>query len=315
MAANGCKWCAIGQCWGCRFSGKGGGKGKQNSATPQKVAVAAQKQPKKAAPAQTPVKKELPKDANALLAQMVTLFQETFMQSGARSSTPWKGKLFEALKKNGIDEKPNYVAMANIGGEGFLGTVTVNGQSFTSEEPVKSKREAESNAAKAAFKVLYPDQFSQLSEGDAGWMMGMLPAVKGQKRKEPPTDLPAKSKLMSGIQLMVRNANNRCLTKEDIVYATTENEGPPKTYMSTVTITEYEGGKSFSGDWCESKMKAENSAATAAYDAMGDMLGALQEEHAAKKKEKNKAQLAALVERTAAKKEAKKLEAQAAATA
>eukprot|EP00441_Pelagodinium_beii_P022629 CAMPEP_0197660592 /NCGR_PEP_ID=MMETSP1338-20131121/50939_1 /TAXON_ID=43686 ORGANISM="Pelagodinium beii, Strain RCC1491" /NCGR_SAMPLE_ID=MMETSP1338 /ASSEMBLY_ACC=CAM_ASM_000754 /LENGTH=153 /DNA_ID=CAMNT_0043237971 /DNA_START=103 /DNA_END=564 /DNA_ORIENTATION=- len=25
---NGCKWCAMGQCWGCKSTGKGGGKGK-----------------------------------------------------------------------------------------------------------------------------------------------------------------------------------------------------------------------------------------------------------------------------------------------
>eukprot|EP00930_Biecheleria_cincta_P032409 TRINITY_DN224_c0_g1_i2.p1 TRINITY_DN224_c0_g1~~TRINITY_DN224_c0_g1_i2.p1 ORF type:complete len:344 (-),score=85.16 TRINITY_DN224_c0_g1_i2:175-1119(-) len=310
MAANGCKWCAIGQCWGCKFSGKGGGKGKQQTGgAPQKVAQAAQKQ-QKAAPAQPA--KELPKDPNELLARMVSLFQESFMGPGAAPSQPrWKGKLYENLKRNGMEEKPSYVAMANTGGQGFLGTATVNGQSFVSNEPAKSKKDAESNAAKEAFQALFPEQFSELSEGasNAAWMMEMFPVGKGQKRKGPPADLPAKSKLMNSVQLMIRNASNRCITKEDIIYATTENEGPPKTFMATVTIMEYEGGKSFSGEWCDSKMNAENSAATAAYNAMSDMLGALEEEHAAKKKAKNQKELAALIERTAAKKEAAKLEA------
>jgi len=307
----------------------GGGSGGKSSGS--NVAVKVQNQPKaKGKQAQTPPeKKQLPTDPSEMLAHMVNLFQQNFTGNVAASQTPWKGKLHETLKRNGIDDKPEYVATANTGGPalpdggaGFLGTVTVNGQSFASDEVAKGKREAEQNAAKAALKALYPDQFNEVPQGDGGLgplaMLGMAGGMSGkaQKRKEPPTDLPLKSKLMHSVQLMVRNKSGRTLTKQDIIYAITENEGPPKTFMSTCTITDYEGGKCFSGEWCDNKTKAENSAAEAAYNAMSDMRSALEEEHAAKKKAKNTIQLAALVEKTAAKKEAKKaLEAQAAGAA
>jgi len=274
--------------------GKGGGKGNWTQNQWQ------------AAPAQRP------SHQNALLAQMLTLLQPNpTWQGNAGSSTgqaasgpPWKTRFYEALKKSGVAENPAYVTMANTGGEGWLGSLTMSGQVIASGEAAMNKKEAEQNAAKAALQALYPDQFNLLSAGDgpkkttSTAKMGMLSGGRsgqGQKRTEPSpnsaTEQCAKSKLMLGVQVMIRNTSDRDLTKQDLVYKTTENQGPPMTYMSTVTITDY--GQSFCGEWSASNAAAENSAAQAAWNVMGDMLSALQEQQTAKKKAKKDAEHAA----------------------
>lgn len=235
------------------------------------------------------------RDPNQLLSQMMNLLAQNFMGMGETcSDTQWKMRFHEVLKKKGIDEKPTYLAMPNTGGAGFLGTVTVNGQHYVNEEAVKSKKEAEQAAAKAAFESLYPEEFNQSSAG-GGFHPAMMQAMsgmfggrpgKGQKRKEwkaQPTEMSAKCKLGHGVQLLIKNASGRNMTAQDILYTFTENEGPPKTYMATVTIVEYEGGKSFCGDWCETQPKAAQSAAQVAYDSMSVMFEALEEAHAAQK--------------------------------
>lgn len=241
-------------------------------------------------------------NTNDLLAQMMKLIQENFA-GGVGTAEPvpetqWKGNLNNELKKNGIDEKPTYAAQASADGNGFVGTVTVSGQQFTAKEAQKSKKAAEIAAAKVAFEALYAEAFKKLT----------APAkpAKGQKRKAESCENP-KYKLHHGVSLMIANASARNATKEDVSYTVTAQEGSkPPLFMATVTIPEYEGGKSFSGEWCEGKQKAEHSAAQAALTAMADIFGALEEEQAAKKKAKNKKELEELKARVAAKNEAKK---------
>lgn len=221
-------------------------------------------------------------DPNVLLTQMMKLIQENFPNGmGAAQSVSddheWRSYLINELKKNGIEEKPTYSAEASEGSKGFVGTVTVGGQQYTAKETAKNKKGAESAAAKAAFEALYPEAFNKRM-------------AKGQKRKSDSSsasyDNP-KYKLSNGVQRMIANASGRGPTKEDVAYVVTSREEKPS-YMATVTIPEYEGGKSFSGEWCDTKMKAKNSAAQAAYTAMSDMLTALEEDHAAKKKAKKR---------------------------
>jgi len=235
-----------------------------------------------------------------LLTQMMKLIQENFPNGmGAAQSVSddheWRSYLVNELKKNGIEEKPTYSAEASEGSKGFVGTVTVGGQQYTAKETAKNKKGAESAAAKAAFEALYPEAFNKRM-------------AKGQKRKSDSSsasyDNP-KYKLSNGVQRMIANASGRGPTKEDVAYVVTSREEKPS-YMATVTIPEYEGGKSFSGEWCESKVKAEHSAAEAACAVMGDMFSALIEEQSAKKKAKAQKELAELKERTAAKEAAKK---------
>jgi len=302
-----CKWCALGECW-THAGGKGGkaaGNGAKVAVAGQQKQAVAQTQQKKATP------KAVPQKPEDILAHVVSLFQENFMSSaGPSPDTQWRGKLNQELQKNGI-EKPTYASEASPDGKGWVGTATLNGQVYTAKASAISKKAAEVAAAKAAFEALYPEAYKSLSPaiGAAGMLMGLGGGpAKGQKRKAEQSDHP-KSKLMSGVQLMILNAHGRSVTKDDITYAVAaeQQEGttPPK-YMATVTIAEYDGGKSFSGEWCESKPKAEASAAEAAYKVMGEMLGALEEEHAAKKKAKYAKQLEELKAKTAAKKEAQK---------
>lgn len=232
----------------------------------------------------------------------------------------WKMKLHEACQRSGVTEKLEYTTEAageNING-GWNCTVTIKGESFTSESPAPSKKAAEQGVAKIALEKLFPDEFQKAMSNPliALGAMAKGGGGKGQKRKREEVELPPKNKLNQGVQLLVQTKLGRMLSKGEMVYEMQElGDGPVKTYQATVKLPEIDGNRSeFTGEVCESKKKAEDSAAVAAYDGLKEMIEPIAEEKAAAKKAKNQEELKALVARTAEKKAAKKAAAEAAGT-
>merc|ERR1719324_1774876 len=101
-------------------------------------------------------------------------------------------------------------------------------------------------------------------------MMEMM-GGKVEKRNGGEQEQGPKNKFINSMQLLITKNNSRNMTKEDITWECVEFEGDKKTYQVSVTITSNvgpEGNRTFSGEVCDSKKKAEASAAQIAYDSM-----------------------------------------------
>merc|ERR1711988_478264 len=87
------------------------------------------------------------------------MLQKMMQGSGGGGSespdTLWKTKFHETLAKKSVEEKPVYESSDDGSGK-WVGTCSIQGGSYSSPQPAKSKKEAEQLAAKAAFKELYP---------------------------------------------------------------------------------------------------------------------------------------------------------------
>merc|ERR1712100_750638 len=116
------------------------------------------------------------------------------------------------------------------------------------------------------------------------WMQQMMGQMMGgggggsggTKRKGEPQELPAKSKLSQGVQLM---KPGEPVTREDITYSVEEVEGAEGgKYVGSVVIAVT--GVTYTADKARaSKREAEHAAAEAALEALADTLGPLEEEH------------------------------------
>lgn len=227
------------------------------------------------------------------------------MKGAPGNETRWKNHLHNTLvKQSGTAvEKPMY----SVEGVGpYVGTVTVDGETYTAEEPAPSKKAAEEAAAKAAMVAKFPAEFVKFSQAADPMMQGFM--GQGQKRKGgPEQEQSSMNKLLDSLQLIITKNHQRNMSKDDIDWDLQEL-GDEK-YQVTVTIKDSigeEGGKTFTGEVCDSKKKAKASAAEVAYENMKDILGPLEEEHKEKKRKKNQESLEALKKRTAEKKAALK---------
>jgi len=231
------------------------------------------------------------------------------MQTRESPDMLWKSTLHHTLVKNSLDEKPVYEATED-GNRKWVGTVALLGNTYTAKESGPNKKAAEQFAAKAALKALYPAEFKKHNNSKGGfdpWMIQQMMEGKQQQKGGAKTgDQDQKSKLVHSVQLLMLKNLGRSLIKGDIQWEIQESEGDKKKYTATVTITQYEGGHSSTGQACDSKKKAEKSAAQAAYKALKSVLVPLEEENTAKQKKKNQEELEALKKRVAEKKEAAK---------
>eukprot|EP00746_Dinoflagellata_sp_MGD_P164360 gnl/MRDRNA2_/MRDRNA2_92951_c0_seq1.p1 gnl/MRDRNA2_/MRDRNA2_92951_c0~~gnl/MRDRNA2_/MRDRNA2_92951_c0_seq1.p1 ORF type:complete len:277 (-),score=99.16 gnl/MRDRNA2_/MRDRNA2_92951_c0_seq1:77-805(-) len=218
----------------------------------------------------------------------------------------WKIAFNSALQKHSVADRPTYTTEEKSKGK-WVSVMAFQDSSYASAQQA-SKKAAEQDAAKKALEALYPAEFQKLMVGSSFQeMMGMKEnGQRGKKRKvEAESEADVKSKLTRSLQIYISDKHQRLLNKEDITYEVQEIEGEKKTYVASVTIPAYEGGKAYSGEEKDSKKEAELSAAQIAYDAMSGVLGPMEEEHKEKKKQKQAASLEALKKRTEEKKAAK----------
>jgi len=263
-----------------------------------------------------------------MMMMMEQAFAQGFQSNGGAASMPsqakggvhpWKGDLiqcFQKANKTAPTKDDIQYEVSEVEGGGFIAVVTVQGEAHTGE-PAASKKNAEHNAAQVAVEALFPDHTPQ-GVGGGGpspmmsqqMMMQMMGKGGGkmQMDQQPPggklkfEDQPIKCRFIHGIQLLAQ----RSLTKEDIVFSTEPVEGEENKFVGTVTVNVT--GDTFTGKAKSSKKEAEASAVEAAMKDMGERIKPFEEEHKAKKKEKNKVALEALKAATIAKKEAKKAE-------
>jgi len=235
---------------------------------------------------------------------------------GPGGGTNWKGELncaFQKSKGGPIGKGEIQYEVSEVeGSKKFQAAVTISGSTITGE-PAESKRNAEHNAAKAALEEMFPDH--QAKGGGMGGfnpMMMMNPMMQtasgGTKRKIDPQELPAKTRLSNAVQLMKKAP----LTKEDVTYSVEELEAPELVKLDGLkwedgkfvgTVVLAVTGDTYTADKPrKTKNGAENAAAEVALEALKPQLEPLIEEHNAKKARKNKEAIAALKERTAAKK-------------
>jgi hypothetical protein len=228
--------------------------------------------------------------------------------------------LQKAAKKAGTEfDKPEYTVVDVTKGKIKLykGTVTFQGKTFEGP-PSQGKKAAEHAAAKAAADKAFPGQVLSkpsggTSSGGSVWVddgilqeaiMSALsggssaaPSGKGVKRSIGSEELPAKTRLVHAVQLLV----GRPVTKEDIVYKV---EGEVGAYLCSVSIPHT--GNTYAGSKEKLQKAAEASAAEVALKSLKDKVAPLEEEHKAKKAKANKEAIEALKEKMAAKKAAKK---------
>lgn len=239
------------------------------------------------------------------------------------SDVQWKQELNQALQKHSIADKPEYTSSGE--GKLWMGTVTIEGQIYNSEEAAPNKKAAENEAAKAALKELYPEAFEKASSKSGSGanailsglqqMLGGQTEQKGQKRKRgddrhPGNDDP-KQKLLNMMQLYVHKKHERNLASDDMSWVVQEFEEGKKTFQCSLTLTVHEPRQIHTGEVCDTKKAAEWSAATIALEHLKDIFSSLEEEHKAKKAKKNADELAKLKEKAAqrkAEKEAAKAE-------
>jgi len=239
-----------------------------------------------------------------MMQQMFQMFQammEGGSMGGAAQHNPgavsWKQLLHQALQKSSdytgnttyetnevaLDDKRAYQAAVDIDGTQYCG------------EPATGKKDAESNAAKAALEELFPNL---LQKGNGG--------TGGKKRKADAFvhEVRGKSLLNDTVQTLIniKEGVHRLKTKEDVVYDVQE-QGEQK-YTATVTVKITEG--TYSGKVCASKVLAEHAAAEVALKAIKAEAGPLLEHAATEKAEKRRAQTQERMEMFKAKKEAEK---------
>lgn len=231
-----------------------------------------------------------------MMQQMMMFQQFAGVVMSTNPAMQWKQKLHEACQRNAITEKPEYSATADPSGGGFLGTVTLQGISYTSEETAANKKAAEQGAAKAAMQALFEEEFEMLSSQDTSVWSGAMPAItmgtqeggaSRQKRKaDSLEDATSRSKLQRGVTLWLVKNSARNIVAGDITYDLQEFEGGG--YQSTVNIKEVEGGSVYAGEVKASKTEAHEAAATTAYETLKDIFAPLEEEHTIKiKKQKH----------------------------
>jgi len=227
--------------------------------------------------------------------------------------------LQKAAKKAGTEfEKPEYTVEDVTKGKIKLykATVTFQGKTFEGP-PSQGKKAAEHAAAKAAADKAFPGQVLSkpsggTSSGGNVWVDdgvfqeaisalvgggGAAPSGKGVKRSIGSEELPAKTRLVHAVQLLV----GRPVTKEDIVYKV---EGEVGAYLCSVSIPHT--GNTYAGSKEKLQKAAEASAAEVALKSLKDKIAPLEEEHKAKKAKANKEAIEALKEKQAAKKAALK---------
>mmetsp|Transcript_149683 Transcript_149683/g.264229 ORF Transcript_149683/g.264229 Transcript_149683/m.264229 type:complete len:260 (-) Transcript_149683:59-838(-) len=244
--------------------------------------------------------------------QMQEMLQMFMAQAAADDSTNWKGELagaFGKTTKANITKDTFLYETGEIVGEGgeklHQSSVSFSGVTYVGE-PAPSKKKAEQFAAKQAFQDAYPEHFAKKA-GPPAWMAEMLAGAKGggkegagggKKRKAEAVEEHPKTKLVHGLTVLF----GRSLTKTDLAVSFQEFDGGQFQAMLEIT----EKGSKFVGEIKETKKLAEFAVFEAAFEGMKAELEPVLEEHQAKKKQKNKDALAALRERTAEKKEAKK---------
>jgi hypothetical protein len=216
-------------------------------------------------------------------------------EKGETIESKWKSQLHNTImvKSGGVVKvKPSYKSVEDAS-KMWTCKVSYGGKTYTSDPPLPSKKAAEHAAAKALMEAKYPDEFKFVSKGRE---------IGGAKK--PVVDAPpqgAKNKLCSAVGLIVYKNQKRSIAKGDFEWATSESGAG---YVCKVTITKKvgaEGGKNFTGAKCDSKKKAEESAAEAAYAAMKKILGPMEEAQKKAKEAKTKDRVAALKKKVAAK--------------
>merc|ERR1719215_38857 len=146
-------------------------------------------------------------------------------------------------------------------------------------------------AAKAAVEAEFPEAYA----------LALKPQVnKGQKRKGEEAKMEGKNLLCN----MVSKILSRPVTKDDIVYETTE-EGDPKKFKSKVSVPAHNKIK-HQGEVADSKKDAEQNAAAKCIAQLEKTCKKVLEEHANKKAKANQEALEKLKTAAKEKKEAKK---------
>merc|ERR1712232_142930 len=199
---------------------------------------------------------------------------------GASPEMAWKMELHDLLEKSpqGLgEEKPTYTSEDAPTG-GYIGSVTIHGQAYTGEEPGQSKKAAEQGAAKAATKALFPEEFKKLSSSTPAMPAWMTQGWQApQKAKAPPSEDP-KNKLNHGMQLLLGRSMLKGEMSFEVQTIEPSGEGKATQYQATMTLTPYEGGKSFVGEVSDSKSNAEKSAAAEAYKVLKPVFDPLETE-------------------------------------
>jgi len=228
----------------------------------------------------------------------------------------WKSKLNEVAakrSKRSLTKGEFVFTTVQDGSGGYTSTLSSPAlleAEYSSDAGCVSKKVAEQGAAKAAIQAEFPETYVILSASGAAaataWGVPQWPAVRGQKRgrktMEEEGDGPGgppegKSQLVHAVQLLL----NRPVTKDDVVYETTEIEGDTKNYVSTVSLPSYEG-KSWQGETVTNKKEAEMSAAKMAYESLSPITQPLEDARKAKKVAMQAEKLTRLKETQAAKK-------------
>jgi dsRNA-specific ribonuclease len=214
---------------------------------------------------------------------------------GETTESRWKGQLHNTIMKKSpggiVKMKPVYKTVEDKD-KMWTSKVSYGGKTYSSE-PAPSKKAAENAAAKALMEAKYPEEFKFVSKGRE------IGGAKKPVVDEQPQG--GKNKLCSAVGLIVYKNQKRSIAKGDFEWLTEESGGG---FKCKVTITKKigaEGGKNFTGSKCDSKKKAEESAAEAAYAAMKKIVGPLEDAQAKKKEQKTKDRVAALKKKTAGK--------------
>jgi len=235
----------------------------------------------------------------------------------------WKGKLQHCFGKSigaSITKDMLHYETSEVEtGEktkGFVSILTVSlphfNESFQGQTPCKSKKDAEKDVALLVLQQQFPQVFQQLTQEPAmqmvthamGQTMAGQPGEHSKKRKAESLEEPdAKNRLMRSLSLLL----GRCQTKADVAFDTQTFtlEGKP-TFVSTLKLPTYDATTAWTGESCASIKLAEFSACEVALDALADTIAPLAEEHAEKKKMKNREALSILKERVKEKREAQK---------
>merc|ERR1712039_138980 len=184
-------------------------------------------------------------------------------------------------------------ATADAPGGGFVSQCTVQGQAYQGAQ-ASSKKLAEQEAAKAAMQILFPENALQLGK----------PAGKGAKAssaKVTPKDGVPKSDPQSRLRWALNLLLGRCVTKEDVVFETTEIEGGMfQSGCRLPNVPEY-NEMVYTGEPASTRKDAETNAAKISMDQLEDLVAPLAEQKAEEKKIKELESKAKHAERMAAK--------------
>lgn len=201
--------------------------------------------------------------------------------AGPVEDIKWVAKLYEVMAKTlrrSLNKgEVNYVTeAADETGKSFISTLTCElfSAEYKSPSPCPSKKAAEHAAAQVAMEAEYPDAYRALASSGSFASLPQKRKAPGEPSAGPPE---GKSQLSHFVQMILQ----RSVTKEDIVYDTTEAEGNCK---CTVTLPQNDN-QSFKGEG-PTKKDAEMAAAKAACAVLAPIAAPLIEEHKAKKAKK-----------------------------